>query len=307
MRSPAVCFALGVELVVRAGDVDLPATLTMPEGDVRAGIVALHGSSNGERGYFLYQHLSEVCGAAGIAVLRYDRRRSETGSDIDVAVQARDALAAVRALRAHVRDATIGLWGFSQGAWAAPVAAVSEPTEVAFLVLVSACGVSPGEQMRIGSAKQLSKAGFAAADLQQVQTLRLAVEDHLRGHGNFETAQALLDAATEQPWFELIYLPPVLPPPGGWADMDYDPWPVISRVTCPVLAFYGETDEWMPIDESITAWHRAEAEGDLKDLTVVRLTGADHLPTLDGRPDLNAIVPAYAESLIQWITARAAV
>ncbi len=71
-----------------------------------------------------------------------------------------------------------------------------------------------------------------------------------------------------------------------------------------MLAFYGETDEWMPIEESIDAWHEAQAAGGPADLTVVRLDGADHLPTLGGQPDPAAVSPAYAETLTGWVSAR---
>ncbi len=116
-----------MELVVRTDEVDLPATLTLPAGPVRAGVVALHGAESGERSYFLYEHLSDACGAAGIAVLRYDRRASLDGNDVDLRVQAQDALAARRLLGLHIPAAPIGLWGFSQGAWAAPLAATLHP------------------------------------------------------------------------------------------------------------------------------------------------------------------------------------
>jgi hypothetical protein len=35
--------------------------------------------------------------------------------------------------------------------------------------------------------------------------------------------------------------------------MDFDPGVILARVSCPVLAFYGETDEWMPVDDSVAA------------------------------------------------------
>ncbi len=158
--------------------------------------------------------------------------------------------------------------------------------------------------MRIGTAKQLRKAGFGEADLAELLTLRLAVEEQLRGIGDRAATQALLDVAAGRPWFGLCYLSPELPEPGAWADLDYDPRPVLANVSCPVLAFYGETDEWMPIEESVAAWRRAEAEGSIDDLTVVRLAGADHLPTIGGEPDPAMISPGYATTMIDWIIAR---
>ncbi len=78
--------------------------------------------------------------------------------------------------------------------------------------------------------------------------------------------------------------------------MDYDPQPAVDHLACPVLAFYGESDEWMPIAESLAAWDAAQARGSLRDLTVVRLPGADHLPTLGGVPDRDAITTEYSQT-----------
>ncbi len=296
-----------MELSIRVEGAELPATLTLPRGEIRAGVVVLHGANAGERSYFLYEHLAALLEPEGIAVLRYDRRPSRDGHDVPLQVQAADALAARRPLREIIGPAPVGLWGFSQGAWAAPLAAVTDPARVAFLVCVSGCGVSPAVQMRVGCSKQLRKHGFDEAAVAELTTTRLEVEQFLRGDRERTTTQARLDRAAERDWFPLAYLPRTLPQPGTWTDMDFDPGQVLARLTCPVLAFYGETDEWMPIEESVDAWYAAEEHGVLTDLTVVRLEGVDHLPTRGGLPDASAISAQYGETLTGWladVTAR---
>ena len=96
----------------------------------------------------------------GVAVLRFDRRPSSAG-DVPFEIQADDALEALGELRAQPEtgSAPLGLWAWSQGAWAAAVAAARSP-DVAFLVLLAACGVSPAEQMRYGTAEQLRRNGY---------------------------------------------------------------------------------------------------------------------------------------------------
>lgn len=76
--------------------------------------------------------------------------------------------------------------------------------------------------------------------------------------------------------------------------MDFDPAPVLARVRCPVLLFYGEEDEWTPVEPSLAAWERSGA-----DVTVVRLPGTDHAPTLGG-----AISPDYTAALATWVEQR---
>jgi pimeloyl-ACP methyl ester carboxylesterase len=81
--------------------------------------------------------------------------------------------------------------------------------------------------------------------------------------------------------------------------MDFDPAPILARVRCPVLLFYGDEDEWTPIEPSIAAWQQAPA-----DVTVVRLAGTDHAPTLGGRLDRDAISPEYTAALTDWVERR---
>ena len=80
--------------------------------------------------------------------------------------------------------------------------------------------------------------------------------------------------------------------------------PVLARLTCPVLAFYGETDEWMPIEESEAAWQAAQGRGGPRDLTLVRLPRADHLPTEAGRPEIESMSALYTETLTHWLASR---
>jgi pimeloyl-ACP methyl ester carboxylesterase len=83
--------------------------------------------------------------------------------------------------------------------------------------------------------------------------------------------------------------------------MDFDPAPILAEVHCPVLLFYGEEDEWTPIEPSIDAGQRAAAAAGNPDLTVVRLPGTDHAPTLGGVHEQSAISPAYTEALTEWL------
>jgi pimeloyl-ACP methyl ester carboxylesterase len=257
--------------------------IDLPDGPATAGLVVLHGAAAGNRDHRLYAHLAQVLPPAGIAVLRYDRRTMPDDRDVPLRVQADDAHAALRRLRDRVGDVPLGLWGWSQGAWAALVAAANGPVD--FLVLVSACGISPARQMRYGTAEQLRRNGFGADDIADLLRLRRTVDDYLRGAESRERAQAAVDAAATKPWFPLGYVPRTLPEPGSWADMDWDPAAVIARVDVPTLLFFGETDEWMPIDVSIAAWRG-------KTVTIRRLAGSGHEPALS---------PLYTDALLAWL------
>ena len=75
------------ELAIGSAGAELPATLTLPAGSVRGGVVPLHPASDGSRHQFLFEHLTDTVVPRGIAVLRYDRRPSRDGRDIPFAVQ----------------------------------------------------------------------------------------------------------------------------------------------------------------------------------------------------------------------------
>jgi pimeloyl-ACP methyl ester carboxylesterase len=294
-----------MELMIDAGDgVALPASLTVPDGRTRGGLVVLHGAAAGQRSFFLYEHLADVLPALGVAVLRYDRRPNEHG-DVPLAIQAADAHAALLRLRQEVGDVPAGMWGVSQGAWAALVAAATYRTDVAFLVLVSACGISPARQMRFGTAEQLRRAGFGPADIAELLDVRLTVEGFLRGEVSRSVAQAAVDRIAGRPWFPLSYLRRTMPDqPGTWVDMDIDPAVFMAGVRCPALLFYGETDDWMPIDESIVAWRQATAAQRTPPSRICRLPDCGHLPSIDEDLSIESISPLYTETMSRWLDSQ---
>jgi pimeloyl-ACP methyl ester carboxylesterase len=290
------------ELELRSEGLRLPATLTLPAGASRGGIVALHGAAYPTRDYFLYRHLAQVAPARGCAVLRYDRRPS--AGDVPFDDQATDALAAITLLRsaANLGDAPVGLWGHSQGAWAAAVAAARSDT-VAFLALVGCSGVSPGAQMEYATARQVRLGGFGAEALAELSELRRAFEAFQRGQVPRAEAQDVIDRLCERPWFQLAFIPRTLSQPGSWRDMDFDPTTTFEHVRCPVLLVYGEEDDWVPLDESIAIWRRARARSGADDLTVLRVPETNHTPVLEERQDLGAVSATYAEGLVDWLAA----
>jgi dienelactone hydrolase len=164
----------------------------------RLGLVPLHPADNGSRNHPLFLHLAELLGPRGVVVDRFDRRAASPGRDVSLADQAADARAAMARLRdsSHAR---VGVWGFSQGAWAAALAA-AEDQATAFLITVSASGVSPARQMRYGTREHLRRAGYETAEL---DILRETHERYLRGELEHAQAQIMVDHAATRPWFDL--------------------------------------------------------------------------------------------------------
>ena len=143
------------------GDVRLSGTLYLPVGRARhPGVVLFHAAGGGARDFHAYRHLTTALPAAGFAVLLFDRRDSgASAGDFNAATfqdLAKDGIAAVAFLKARedIEPGCVGVWGVSQGGWLAPLAATLSD-DIAFVVAVSAPGVSPAAQMDYAAARAL--------------------------------------------------------------------------------------------------------------------------------------------------------
>ncbi len=254
----------------------------------------------------MFEHLAATLTPMGVAVLSFDRRPSTDGSDTPFTVQTDDALSAVTSLQ-RLLDAPVGLFGFSQGAWAASLAAARDQT-VPFLAVVGCSGVTPAEQMRFYTDELLRRAGYGGVDREHLRRLRLGVEDLLRGHGDHPAAAALLGSALDKPWFDLAFLDRELPAPGDtWHDMDYDPEPALAEIICPALVVYGEDEECVPRVASEQAWLKAAQSSGNTTVRIVRLPECGHFPAPGADaacPDLpvSAFSPAYTAALQGWFS-----
>jgi uncharacterized protein len=286
------------ELRVEVDGATLAASYS-PAG--KTALVALHGASAGERDHPLYQHLHRVLPPAGVGVVTFDRRgEGESTGDRSVGqfeLQARDALAVAAALGVE----RFGLWGYSQGAWAAPIAA-GLSDGVSYLALIASTGVTPSAQMMYATEAQLRRAGFGDADVDDALALRRSFEAWVESPAAAEEAslQRALDHARSSPWWDLAFLPESLPDAHGrgeWiAEMSFDPRPVFAAVDVPTLLFFGANDGWTPVAPSIDAWH-ASRSGELE---VNLLPDADHDLTLPN----GSRHPRYEERLVDWCSLR---
>jgi len=256
----------------------------------RTAVVALHGAAAGTRGSSpLYRHLHETLPAHGIGVATFDRRGEGESEGEQTRgrfeAQAQDALAVAAALGAD----RVGLWGFSQGGWVAPLAATLSE-DVTFVITVAAAGVSPAEQMLYANRRRLELAGYGPDEVERARTLRLQLEAWVHDSGPAPD----LAAAADEPWFPLTYLPSSTfdeEAKARWiAEMDFDPRPVFAAVRVPVLAFYGERDSTTPVAPSVAAWG-PQAE-------VIVIPEAEHDLTL---PD-GSLAPLYEQTLVEWLS-----
>jgi dienelactone hydrolase len=236
----------------------------------RPGIVMLEGAGNRGRAYLRPE--AEAYARHGVVVLVYDKRTA--GYSLlhrDYSVLADDALAGLRRLRdrADVDPARLGLWGLSEGAFVAPVAA-NRSAEVAFLITVGAVGTTPAAQTAWAYGQYLRHAG-----------VRGSLPRTMQGPAVRTTVDA-----------------------GLFAEAGFDPLPVWQRVRQPVLAQWGQLDrDAVPLLSSRSIGAALDRGGNAHH-TVRIVAGTNHnlhRTADDGFDRLPALPADYADYETAWI------
>ena len=292
----------------------LCGTLYRPQGNQPyPAVVVVHPASEGKRTDPFYNHLKSELPAHGIGVLVFDRRGSgDSEGDFETADfedLAGDVISAVEYLqtRTDVDRTKIGLHGTSQGAWIAPIAAARK-SDIAYIIEVSASGVSPANQMNYGIAFHLKQDGFNQSEVDQAIKLRNLVNEYFRGHIPREDVAAELSRIESEPWFERAYLYPSQELPiditeSKWHyEMDYEPLSVWNKVEQPVLFLFAGVDEWVPIDQSMVNYKNATHH--LRDVTLVQLHGVNHLMKNLSGEYKEEISREYLDILVDWLSSR---
>lgn len=250
-----------------------------PDGEVRAGLVFLHGSGPADAGH--WSEWADVFAGRGVASLSYDKA-GVGGSEGDWTTQsfgdrADEALAAVRFLASDLVGVgvPIGVLGMSQGAWIGPHAA-SASEDVAFVVALSGSATGPRAQDRFRMQHQLAHDGFA----DDAVNAALAAWDEC--DALFRSGAddgALIDAFSphrDEPWSRYF----VFGDPGliayGRLIWDYDPLPFLALLRCPLLAIWGSADALVDAASSAATFERILAESRNRKTRLVTIHGVDH-------------------------------
>jgi pimeloyl-ACP methyl ester carboxylesterase len=285
-----------------AAGVTLAGTLTLPSGQGPfPAVLLISGSGQQDRDETVMGHkpfwvLADYLTRRGIAVLRVDDRgaggskgdaKSATSRDF-----AGDALAGVAYLKGRKEIATnrIGLIGHSEGGLIAPMVAVDNPKDVAFIVLMAGPGLT-GEEIilrqgrLINKANGASDAAIACDNALQEKIFRILREEKDAAKAEAGLRQAMAEAVAGMSAEEQKNFPPaaqeaslkMVMSPWFRFFLSYDPRPILRRVACPVLAINGEKDLQVPSEENLKAIAGALQAGGNKDATVKQLAGLNHL------------------------------
>jgi len=255
------------EVVIPSGVIRLAGTLTLPRlPGPHPAVVLISGSGPQDRDYAVSGHRPFLVWADyltrhGFAVLRSDDRgvggsggKLLESTDEDFA---RDVLAQVDWLkrRQDINGTSVGLLGHSEGAAVASIAA-SRSRDVAFAVLLAGPALS-GERILFAQAERVGRAMGVPATIADVhrealqklvtmtragasrRDMQLALSRDIARLSNEQAAVlkgqlgGQVDVAASR-WFRFL--------------LDFDPRPTLERITCPVLALYGDLDVQVPAD-----------------------------------------------------------
>ncbi len=306
----------------RNGDVTLAGTLvTPPSGGPHPAVVFIHGSGRHALDY--YRTLAAHFARHGIAGLVYDKRGvgESTGEFPNDRVYgfsdlANDALAGLTLLRSRqdIDPTTTGLWGLSQGGWLGPLA-VSRADEVAFLICVGASGVDAGAQMDFAIPNLLRADGCTEGEIKVAlddRALYYELVDRIDTTGEgMDELEALANRVrgkkwaryvVDEEWFEEGDLRSRLAAvvvEEAKDDWSHDSRGVLEKVTCPVLAIWGEDDIYVPVKDSISIFEDALTKAGNKDYTIKVFPGADHGLGVDGEH-----ADRYLDTMTDWLLER---
>jgi uncharacterized protein len=299
-----------------SGSLSLTGTLVQPLAPgPHPALVLVQGSAWNMRTEPRYRSQAVFFARHGFAALIYDKRpgfENATFSDL-----ADDAAAAVRYLktRQDVDAGHIGLAGYSQGGWLAPLAA-RRVDGVAYLVLHVAPAVSVEEQeiqrVRFGMASE----GFPEEDVARAAAYTRKVFDTAYRGADWAALAAATEKAKGTKWAEQVQLAASPADLEGWRHQRYDPADVLRHTTIPVLALYGAIDTLVPPAENAELMRHLLAEAGNRDVAIRIFPRASH--NLEWFGDLRTgtwswpegywvwakKAPGYAETVIGWLRGR---
>ncbi|NDL59129.1 alpha/beta hydrolase family protein [Phytoactinopolyspora mesophila] len=225
------------------------------------GVVLVDGAGDGDR--WDWGGWPEWISEAGAVVLRHDKPGCGGSpghwTEQTLHDRAQETLAAVEVLRGHpaVSGEPVGLYGISQGGWVALLAAVLGEGQVDFVVSHSGPGVTPAAQERIRLERDLAAAGHSPDVIAEAMSWVDERAARLISGEAPETILADQSRHSDRSWYPAIasgaYDAAAVLAFAGRI-FDFDPVTVLPKVSCPVLALFGGSDELIPVEASVAAF-----------------------------------------------------
>jgi uncharacterized protein len=305
------------EVQFKNGEITLTGTLYLPPGGCPCpAAILIHGSGRQTRDE--YRYYARKLAQKGIIGLVYDKRG--TGSSdgdlytVGYKAYAEDAAAGIRFLeqRADVNKYEIGVIGYSEGEWVAPLAYLATGGKPVFIVVVGPSGLSPAGQVNEEIKIRLRSLGFGADAVQNAVLLNNMVFQFYRTGMNRDSVLTAIYRHGEDSWLtEAEDIPRGDDELGFFEDykwwrmvMDTDPESLWVHVDTPVLFLKGERDSRSTADVAEQKLRAALEKGGNTNVEFVRFPKADHLilewPFGEGVPP-PLFAHGYLDTMTKWI------
>ncbi|MGZ5198300.1 MAG: alpha/beta hydrolase [Telluria sp.] len=280
------------------------------------GVVLAHGADDETRQMgVIVPQLAE----AGFAVLTFDQRGtglSEGNWRADGIHQMSTDVAQLGHELARARQMKdVGFFGFSNGGWVAPAAAVTFG-QPAFVVIKSGdSGTVEDNVLYETEAAVTVHAGTAAGTRARevMETMFRAL--HTDSDIDWNRARAALAAVQGEQWLRYTQLPPpsALPLPAAVKEayrrqLFFDPREDLRKLTCPVLVMLGDRDLDVDGPHSATLYRRYLTAADKSRTRVILMHDAGHQlvqaqeDAANNSMETGHFTPEYPGVMTQWMT-----
>lgn len=280
----------------------LSGTFFQPDtGEMRAGIVMVHGSGPGARER-LYPW-KDVLIDSGFAVLVYDKRGSGKSGGSWITASLEDLAADARSVADWMRnqggfDGEVGFWGISQGGWVLPE--LGRESSASFLIVVTGGGMDPEEVERHQYRTKLDGAGVTGSQRAEAEQL---VDRYFRylgtGKGYDELMSDFEDHSGES-WLTALGIERVVPGPKNQPNWSWvanlSARERVALIEVPTLVLVGEDDPLQPVAPTVEAWCDHLTRSDANRVVVVEDAGHG----IQDEPHGGSVLPAFSDEVAKW-------
>lgn len=318
----------GESAVFKSGETELFGKLTLPAHGRPPfkTVVFVHGSD--PLPSVDLEWLPHLLASHGIATFVFDKRGTGCSKGQYVqhfGVLSDDVVAAVAWLktRHEVDPRRIGLAGFSQGGWVAPLAALKEPS-IRFVAVGYGLAMSVADEDRLEAPLKLKARGASDTAIAEYEELNAALHQLARdGFKDWRPVEEKLEKFKDRDWLatarEMQTWVGVVQQMGltqakavapqmftHFFQPFYEPVPTLEKLGVPMLWLIAGQDIEAPPGPTIEALERLRRQG--KPITTVVFPNADHglqdFEVRNGKRVRTKYADNYFPTLLKWIQER---
>jgi uncharacterized protein len=288
----------------------------------RTTIVLIHGNDpeTREMGFLIPYFVLN-----GINVISYDQRGTGKSSgnwqENGPVQRAADVEAVYDAysMNPHIDATHMGVWGFSNGGWSAPIVAISRPLQ--FMILKSGPPESLETNVCYSVTQNMQHKNYDEQSIAAATETWRALIAALSGKASWEAARTLYETSSTKPWFKDSYLPYFYPPELGFPpppaaaaarqrELVYDPTETLEKLRTPTLALFGALDRNVDVANAPALFKADFARGAMRDFTIKIYRDAGHTLKVS-KTGVNGeaspperFTAGYPQVMIQWLRER---